>query len=406
MNKHTVSADIRNSENVLWNRAYLFLAVASFFAWLSYNMVTPVLTGYLKTLGASLEVCGFVGGLFAGASLLTRPFSGVFADRFNRKNLNFIFTLVMTVSLLIYALIPNMAVIEIFRTLHGVAFGFSSTASLVLVSEVVSPSHMGEAISYYSVMSVASMTVGPSLGVWISSRMGYRAVFLAGVVFLAAASVLCALVPYQRPVRHAVRETAGRNAGTKRSIISRVIVPEILDLSAENASFTFMNGVVAAFVLEFANEEGIPGISIYFIVNALALVIFRIFLSKRLNTWTLRRVMLISYVTAVLSLVLLFAARTLPVMIAAAILKAVGQGMSMPALQSEAFRSVSDDRRGLASGTIYIGGDAGQALGPLAGGVLAAALGMRRMFLLSALPMCVTFIWFMMSDRSGRKKSG
>ena len=406
MNKHTVSADIRNSENVLWNRAYLFLAVASFFAWLSYNMVTPVLTGYLKTLGASLEVCGFVGGLFAGASLLTRPFSGVFADRFNRKNLNFIFTLVMTVSLLIYALIPNMSVIEIFRTLHGVAFGFSSTASLVLVSEVVSPSRMGEAISYYSVMSVASMTVGPSLGVWISSRMGYRAVFLAGVVFLAAASVLCALVPYQRPVRHAVRETAGRNAGTKRSIISRVIVPEILDLSAENASFTFMNGVVAAFVLEFANEEGIPGISIYFIVNALALVIFRIFLSKRLNTWTLRRVMLISYVTAVLSLVLLFAARTLPVMIAAAILKAVGQGMSMPALQSEAFRSVSDDRRGLASGTIYIGGDAGQALGPLAGGVLAAALGMRRMFLLSALPMCVTFIWFMMSDRSGRKKSG
>ena len=406
MNKHTVSADIRNSENVLWNRAYLFLAVASFFAWLSYNMVTPVLTGYLKTLGASLEVCGFVGGLFAGASLLTRPFSGVFADRFNRKNLNFIFTLVMTVSLLIYALIPNMSVIEIFRTLHGVAFGFSSTASLVLVSEVVSPSRMGEAISYYSVMSVASMTVGPSLGVWISSRMGYRAVFLAGVVFLAAASVLCALVPYQRPVRHAVRETAGRNAGTKRSIISRVIVPEILDLSAENASFTFMNGVVAAFVLEFANEEGIPGISIYLIVNALALVIFRIFLSKRLNTWTLRRVMLISYVTAVLSLVLLFAARTLPVMIAAAILKAVGQGMSMPALQSEAFRSVSDDRRGLASGTIYIGGDAGQALGPLAGGVLAAALGMRRMFLLSALPMCVTFIWFMMSDRSGRKKSG
>ncbi len=406
MNKHTVSADIRNSENVLWNRAYLFLAVASFFAWLSYNMVTPVLTGYLKTLGASLEVCGFVGGLFAGASLLTRPFSGVFADRFNRKNLNFIFTLVMTVSLLIYALIPNMSVIEIFRTLHGVAFGFSSTASLVLVSEVVSPSRMGEAISYYSVMSVASMTVGPSLGVWISSRMGYRAVFLAGVVFLAAASVLCVLVPYQRPVRHAVRETAGRNAGTKRSIISRVIVPEILDLSAENASFTFMNGVVAAFVLEFANEEGIPGISIYLIVNALALVIFRIFLSKRLNTWTLRRVMLISYVTAVLSLVLLFAARTLPVMIAAAILKAVGQGMSMPALQSEAFRSVSDDRRGLASGTIYIGGDAGQALGPLAGGVLAAALGMRRMFLLSALPMCVTFIWFMMSDRSGRKKSG
>ena len=375
-------------ERGLWNRAYILLSAASFFSWLSYNMVTPVLTGYLKTMGASLEVCGFIGGLFAGASLLTRPVSGAVSDRFNRKWLNAGFTAVMALSLLIYSLIPDITAIEIFRTLHGIAFGFSSTASLVLVSEVVAPARMAEAISYYSVMSVASMTVGPSLGVWISEAMGYRACLLAGVVILAAAFVLAAMAPYERPVKK--RRTHSR----------RLIEPGILDLSLENASFTFMNGVVAAFIVEYALQEGIAGISLYFVVNALALVASRVLLSKRMNVWSLKQVLLPAYATAILSLVLLSRAGSLPVLIAAAVLKAVGQGMSMPALQSEAFRSVPDERRGTASGTIYIGGDAGQAFGPAAGGLLAAACGMRRMFLISAVPMVLTLILFLAGPRS------
>ena len=49
----------------LWTKPYILLSVTNFFAWLSYNMVTPVLTGYMGTLGASVSICGITGGLFA-----------------------------------------------------------------------------------------------------------------------------------------------------------------------------------------------------------------------------------------------------------------------------------------------------------------------------------------------------
>lgn len=171
----------------LWTKPYILLSVTNFFAWLSYNMVTPVLTGYMGTLGASVSICGITGGLFAFTSLLSRPVSGVLADMKNRKHLMAGFTILMTVSLLIYSVIPSVPVILLFRGLHGVAFGISSTASLVLVSESAPEERMGEAISYYGLMSVASMAIGPSLGIWLSAQAGYQVCMLAGTVMLAIA---------------------------------------------------------------------------------------------------------------------------------------------------------------------------------------------------------------------------
>ena len=127
----------------LWTKPYILLSVTNFFAWLSYNMITPVLTGYMGTLGASVSICGITGGLFAFTSLLFRPVSGVLADMKNRKHLMAGFTILMTVSLLIYSVIPSVPVILLFRGLHGVAFGISSTASLVLVSESAPEERMG-----------------------------------------------------------------------------------------------------------------------------------------------------------------------------------------------------------------------------------------------------------------------
>ena len=92
-------------QNSLWNPAYLLLAISNFFSWLSYNMVAPVITGYLQNLGASVFVCGIAGGLFAFTSCLSRPFSGMMSDRMNRKMLMSGFTMLMAVSLLLYSLV-------------------------------------------------------------------------------------------------------------------------------------------------------------------------------------------------------------------------------------------------------------------------------------------------------------
>ena len=418
----------------LWTKPYILLSVTNFFAWLSYNMIAPVLTGYMGTLGASVSICGITGGLFAFTSLFSRPVSGVLADTKNRKHLMAGFTILMTLSLLIYSVIPSVPVILLFRGLHGVAFGISSTASLVLVSESAPEDRMGEAISYYGLMSVASMAIGPSLGIWLSEQAGYRVCMLVGTLMLAIASGAAVLFPYTRPER-ATESTAGnldsrkigkcneredrtgsfvRNtdassdslkgtAGKKGFKMPPIAEKSLIGLSGINASFTMMNGVVSTFLVVFAAERGIGNVQVHFTVNAIVLLVTRIALAKKLNEWTLGQNLYPAFVCGVTTLLMIGNARSFAILVLAGCTKAIAQGMSQPALQTEALKSVPAEKRGLASSTMYIGGDLGQAVGPILGGVVAQQAGYGNMYMLSAIPIAVAWVYFVLRERKLKK---
>lgn len=396
----------------LWTKPYILLSVTNFFAWLSYNMIAPVLTGYMGTLGASVSICGITGGLFAFTSLFSRPVSGVLADTKNRKHLMAGFTILMTLSLLIYSVIPSVPVILLFRGLHGVAFGISSTASLVLVSESAPEDRMGEAISYYGLMSVASMAIGPSLGIWLSEQAGYRVCMLVGTLMLAIASGAAVLFPYTRPESAAEKNVGNADtsrgsskgtAGKKGFKMPPIAEKSLIGLSGINASFTMMNGVVSTFLVVFAAERGIENVQVHFTVNAIVLLVTRVALAKKLNEWTLGQNLYPAFVCGVTTLLMIGNARSFAILVLAGCTKAIAQGMSQPALQTEALKSVPAEKRGLASSTMYIGGDLGQAVGPILGGVVAQQAGYGNMYMLSAIPIAVAWVYFVLRERKRKK---
>lgn len=78
---------------------------------------------------------------------------------------------------------------------------------------------------------------------------------------------------------------------------------------------------------------------------------------------------------------LLLAHATIILMIvAAAIVKAFGQGIAQPVLQAESFNRLDKSRRGVASSDVYIGASIGQCFGPLLGGGLAFSFEYEGMF--------------------------
>lgn len=379
---------MKEKSGTLLGKQYILLSLANFFSWLSYNMITPVLTGYMETLGASMSICGVVAGLFAFTSLLSRPFSGILADTLNRKKLMSFFTLLMGISLLIYSTVPNIAVILFFRGLHGVAFGISSTASLVLVSESVSEKRIGEAISYYGVMSVASMAVGPALGIWISDSFGYRACMLSSTAMLMLAAVATILFPYEHKIR------VIRKREKKALPLQQMVERKLIGLSGINASFTMLNGVVSTYLVVFAAERGIGGTGWHFTTNAIVLIFARILMAKKMNRWSLKQNLYPAFAFAILSLMLIGWANSLFVLLIAGAIKAFAQGMSQPVLQTESLRRVIPEKRGVACSTMYIGGDLGQAVGPMLGGIVAQSFGYGSMYLLSIIPLIIAFIYF------------
>ena len=382
-------------KEILWGKGYILLMVANFFSWLSYNMISPILTGYMELLGASISLCGIIGGLFAFTSCFCRPLSGYLSDTCNRKTLLSLFTLLMAAALLIYSVIPSIPLILIFRGIHGIAFGISSTAGLVLVSECTPESRMGEAVSYYGVMSVATMAIGPSMGIWLSEHLGYQACMLISTASLFLAFGATVLFPYKRPQTEQTEKP-------KLSLES-LIEPKLIGLTCVNASFTMLNGVVSAFLVVFAAEYAITGVSWHFTVNAIVLIFSRIAMAKLVNRWSLAQNLYPAYVCGVVSLAMIGGARTLPILVLAGAVKAFASGMSQPALQTEALRMVPPHRRGVACSTMYIGGDLGQALGPMIGGAIAERTGYGNMFYCCILPLAATFVYFVLRERKLRK---
>lgn len=351
-------------------------------------MVAPVITGYLQTLGASVLVCGIAGGLFAFTSCLSRPFSGMMSDRMNRKMLMSGFTMLMAVSLLLYSLVPNIFLILFFRGVHGIAFGISSTASLVLVSESVPEARLGEAVSYYGVMSVASMAIGPGIGIWISETIGYQYCMLISTVILFAAGIATVVFPYEY-------QGEDQRKKEKQGFSFRQFVePKLLGLAGVNAAFTMMNGVVSAFLVVFALQRGIEGVSWHFTLNAAVLIFSRILLAQKMNSWSLKQNLYPAFFCGILALILIGSADTLVLLLIAAVVKAFAQGMSQPAIQTEGLRMVEPARRGVASSTIYIGGDLGQAVGPMLGGAVAQHVGYGAMYWICAVPLAAACVYF------------
>lgn len=378
----------------LWSPSYLLLSAVNLFAWLSYNMITPVLAEYSLSIGASLSLAGVIVGLFAMASLFSRPLSGMLSDRLNRKNLNLVFTGVMALSLLVYALVDVVWVLLVFRAVHGVAFGISSTASLAIVSDVVPESRLAEGINYYGLSQILAVALGPGLGVWMADRFGYRTCLLCGAFLVVAAAVAAALVPYPghlRPPR--------KSAPRKPQYFERSVLP----LSIVYCSYTIINGVVSAYLVALAAERGIAGASWHFTVNAVVLFLVRLLGGTRGNRGSLSRKLYFSAACFLASMLFVGFAHSLWPLLAAGALKAVGQGVGMPAVQTAALQSVPRDRRGVAGSTIYIGGDLGQTIGSVAGGYTAQQVGYGAMHILSAAPLLLASALYAVQSKRRRK---
>jgi predicted MFS family arabinose efflux permease len=245
-------------------------------------------------------------------------------------------------------------------------------------------------------MSVASMAIGPAIGIWLSDSYGYRVCMLVSTAMLFVAAFIAAMFPYI----HRKSEIEFRI--TDVFSVPRIVEQKLIGLSGVNASFTMMNGIVSTYLVVFAAERGIHGSSWHFTVNAVVLILTRILMARKMNQWSLKQNLYPAFIFGIVTLLLIGWANSLLLLIIAAAAKAMAQSMSQPALQTEALRRVIPEKRGVACSTMYIGGDLGQAVGPILGGLLAQSFGYGNMFFASVIPLVFACIYFVIWSRSSR----
>ncbi len=378
----------------LWNRNYILVLILNTLNAFSFFMVATILSKYLVDIGTTVTMAGFIVGLFSITSLFCRPFSGIMADRLSNVTLLKWSNVLMGIGLLGFTITTQIPLLIVFRIINGVGFALAGTCQITLASQYIPKDKMGEGIGYLGLGMVLGSAVAPGFGLAIADGLGMKITFLiAAALTVIAYIILC----FQKEEKKQAIEK-------KQISFSDIIAVKALPFTLVAGAYSFVNGIIASYLVLFADEIGVKGISIYFTVCAIVLFIIRPFSGKLMDKKGIRVTVLPGLILTAGAMFLLGTSRSLILVLVSGAIRSLGQGAAQPSLQAGCISAVGKDKSGVATSTYYLGGDVCQGFGPMIGGVIigkiAGVAGYTALFnLCGVLLLCALVFFFIITGK-------
>ncbi|MBA4384781.1 MAG: hypothetical protein C0410_08600 [Anaerolinea sp.] len=359
-----------SNSSKLWNRSYILVILISTMSAFSFYMVATIMSKYLVGIGTTITLAGIIVGLFSLTSLFSRPFCGLMTDRFNNVRLLMWSNVLMLIGLLGFAITTNIPLIIFFRICSGLGFAVGSTVQVSMIIRFIPEDRTGEGIGYMGISQLIGSACAPGLGLAIAESVGMKATFIAAAVLPA---VTCVFLLFIKNLHHPNPITE------KRKVAFRdFFEPKALPFTLPYSTLSFVNGIIASYLVLFADELGIKGISIYFTVYAVCLFLIRPIAGKLMDSKGLKYTVFPGMIITAISMFMLGISHSLWLILLTCVLRAIGQGAAQPSLQAGCINHIGRDRSGVATSTFFLGGDVGQGVGPMVGGaVLGLIVGLQ-----------------------------
>src|SRR5699024_5008003 len=142
------------------------------------QMTLPTLPLFVKELGGSDQLIGLIVGVFTFSALLLRPYAGKALDTKGRRFVYMSGIIVFVLSVGAYAFIASMFFLIVLRIIHGAGWGFSSTASGTIATDLIPPKRRGEGMGYFGMSGNIAMAIGPALGLTLVDQISFKSLFL------------------------------------------------------------------------------------------------------------------------------------------------------------------------------------------------------------------------------------
>ena len=382
----------------LWNTSYFVILFMAILMAVGLNMVTPILSRYLNSLGASLSMVGILASLMSVVSMFMRPISGFLADRMSKKALTIFATVTAGCSICLYAMTSSIPLITFLRITNGLGMAFHGTCAMSMASYCIPEKRMGEGLGYIGIGQIIATAVGPNLGLWLIDNVSYRAAFLiAGGLILTTAVISLLFI--------SAPETPKYTWGSQRIHLTDFISVKMIPYSLFAGVFSMCISMNSSFIALVGETRGIPNVGIFFTANACALLFVRLGVGRFIDRLGFRNVLIPGYVLTGTAMILLAFATKTWMLVPAGILIAFSQGTAQPMVQAECVRQMAD-RRGLAMSTCYVGSDLCSAFGITAGGRVADMFGFTAMYGMCALIMFVALFLFILFERKQGMRKG
>ncbi len=184
------SPDTRN----LFFRVFPSICLPMFLAAIDGTIVATALPNIAGTLG-DVERISWVVVAYLMATTIAAAVYGRLGDAMGRKRLLFVALAVFIAASLACALAPTMLLLIVARIAQGAGGGGLMTLSQALVGEIVPPRERGRYQGYMAGTFMASSSIGPVAGGWLTQHFGWEAVFLVNLPLGAIAIALAFRLP-------------------------------------------------------------------------------------------------------------------------------------------------------------------------------------------------------------------
>lgn len=354
----------------IWNSSFVRVLIYAILCQFTMSITNTVLPLYvINGLGMSAAQSGLLGTAFTIGSVCCRFVAGYICDRFGRR-----FTLVLGAGIVALALFmlgfqATLIMLLVFKVIQGIGHALNSTTSNAVAAEVLPRDKVGQGIGYYSLHSMLTNAIGPTLSLAlmgvgaaaVSGGQNYLLPMLVGGGMGVAALLIGLSMNYEKKLK-------AQNPGAFRRP-QGIHVTDFVDrralLPAVMMFFTSFASGAGVYMIVFANDYGFASVGIYYVINAVVSVGFRFLLGSKLDAIKPRTVAVIAIAINVLSYALLGFTLSEWAFITSAVLMGMYQSMLTPTFNAMAMKMVPESRSGAASSTYWLGFDGGMAIGML-----------------------------------------
>ncbi len=382
----------------LWTKSFIMLMVGNLFVFMSFQMLIPTLPPYIKSIGASGLEIGLVTALFSIGAIISRPFIGFMLEYKPRKALVLLGAIMLLLVTILYPVSQVVVIFLLFRFVHGLAWGWSTTVNGTAAVDVIPNSRLGEGMGYFGLSMTIGFIIAPSLGIFVYNITSFTNLIYFSAILGIISIILLTAVRYQTP--QSVINT--RKEELKFSYLDSLVEKSSWFPALITIIINLGYGSVVTFIVIFGEERGIEQIFLFYIFNALMATVGRPIAGRWFDEkGPIALVLFCTFATFVGMWVLSFAHSSYLIAISGALF-GIGFGCLIPTLQSWALIMTPAHRRGVANGMIFSSIDLGIGLSGLIFGVLAQFVGTASIFRIASFFLIAAIVLVVIMERKKR----
>jgi predicted MFS family arabinose efflux permease len=376
---------IQLEKEKIWTKDFVMICLANFFVFLGFQMTLPTIPLFVEYLGGNDQLIGMVVGIFTFSALVIRPFAGHSLESKGRGFVYLLGLVIFVFSVGSFGFLMGMGLLFLMRIIQGIGWGYSTTASGTIATDIIPQKRRGEGMGYYGLSGNLAMAFGPSLGLTLAGIISFKQLFLicAGLGVLAV--LFASTIKYKK-----VEEHPQSTAKKSWDLYEKSAVPPSILIFFITVTF----GGIATFLPLYSVQKDISGIQWYFLLYALSLMLTRTFAGQLYDRKGHQAVYIPGAVLIMTAMLMLSWLPNSAILFSAAILYGLGFGTIQPALQAWSVAKAPNHRKGMANATFFSFFDLGIGCGAILFGQISHLFGYDSVFMTAAVSVLISILLY------------